>query len=193
MSSDSKRYRLDPIDFGDNDSKFAKFRRQLRNPSLFTFILISLVALAVPVLIVLPGFYSGARENLPYFNNDLRVSLFELRVAVPSNIIPYLRQRMEIMRGADNPDEWNGVSYESGPCNQGNLDGLPEGKYSDAVAMACASIYSVQTDFGALCQSAESCYVPNAAVERLDEIESELLLSFHDAYSYLAEEESAEP
>lgn len=193
VSSSPKPYRIAPIDFGDNDSAFARFRRQLRNPSLLTFVVLTLAALAVPVLILLPGFYSGARENIRYFTTEFTVNIFELQVAVPSNIVPYLRQRMEIMRNAAGPSEWNGVSFESGPCNLDNLTELPEGKYADAVAVACQRIYTVQTTYGASCATASSCAVPVAAVAELDEIEAELLLEFSDAYSYLAEEETSEP
>ena len=193
MSSSPNPYRIAPIDFGDNDSAFARFRRQLRNPSLPTFIILTLVVLSVPVLILLPGFYSGARENARYFTAEFTVNLFELRVAVPSNVVPYLRQRMEIMRNASDPTEWNGVSFESGPCNLDNLAGLPEGKYADAVAVACDRILTVQTTYGPSCATADMCAVPEEAVQELDAIESALLLEFSDAYSYLAEEETSEP
>lgn len=193
MSSSPNPYRIAPIDFGDNDSAFARFRRQLRNPSLPTFIILTLVVLAVPVLILLPGFYSGARENIGYFTTEFTVNLFELRVAVPSNIVPYLRLRMEIMRDASDPTEWNGVSFESGPCNLDNLTALPEGKYADAVAVACERIHTVQTTYGASCATAASCSIPAEAARELDAIESDLLLEFSDAYSYLAEEQTSEP
>ena len=193
MSSEPKPYRIAPIDFGDSDSVMGRLRRQLRNPSMLTFILISLMAVSIPVLIVLPGFYSGARENLRYFTTEFTTNLFELRVAVPSNVVPYLRQRMEVMRRADEPIEWSGVSFQSGPCYFQNLDGLPEGKYADAIADACQRIHVVQTEFSSSCDTAGACVIPEVAVQRLDEIEADLLLAFADAYSYLAEEQTEEP
>ena len=193
MSSEPKPYRIAPIEFGDDDSVFARFRRQLRNPSLLTFIVISLIVVAIPVLIVFPGFYSGARENLPYFTTEFSVPLIELRISVPSNVVPYLRQRMMIMRNADEPIEWSGVSFEDGPCNAGNLDALPDGRYTDAVAEACRDIHVVQTEFNSYCATAESCAVPEEAVARLDEIEDSLMSVFVGAYSRLTQEQNAEP
>lgn len=195
MSADQKQYRISPIDFGDGDGLVARVRRAIRNPSLLTFIVMALVVLAIPVLIVAPGFYSGARENLPYFDSEFRVRLFELRVAVPSNIVPYLRQRMEIMRNADEPTEWNAVSPTSGPCNAGNLAELPEGKYTDAIAVACEGIYGVQTEYTDSCSAADACAPPAEAIAKIDAIEDALLAEFIDAYSYLSteNEEGSDP
>ena len=193
MSSEPKQYRIAPIDFGDDDSVVARFRRQLRNPSLLTFIVISLIVVTIPVLIVLPGFYSGARENLPYFTTEFSVPLIELRIAVPSNVVPYLRQRMMIMRNADEPVEWGGVSFQDGPCKATNLDQLPVGRYADAVAEACRSIHVVQTEFSSYCDTPTSCAVPAEAVQRLDEIEDAMMQVFVGAYSSLREEQTADP
>ena len=193
MSSEPKQYRLAPIEFGDDSSVVARFRRQLRNPSLLTFIVLSLIVVTIPILIVLPGFYSGARENLPYFTTEFSVPLIELRIAVPSNVVPYLRQRMTIMRNADEPLEWSGVSFQNGPCKASNLDELPEGKYAGAVADACSSLHVVQTEFSSYCDTLASCTVPAEAVERLDQIEDALMQVFIGAYARRTEEQTADP
>lgn len=193
MSPEPKPYRIAPIEFGDDASVLARFRRQLRNPSLLTFIVISIIVVAIPVLIVLPGFYSGARENLPYFTTEFSVPLIELRISVPSNVVPYLRQRMMIMRNAEEPIEWSGVSFDDGPCHAVNLDALPDGRYADAIAEACRNIHAVQIEFNSYCETRESCAVPDEAVVRLDQIEDSLMSVFVGAYSRLTQEQNAEP
>ena len=102
--SDGGLTRIGAIDFGDGDGRFAKLRRQVRNPSLLTFFIMALVALSIPVAIAFPGFYSGAQEGIVRIRQD--ASLNVLEVSTPSYVFPYLQRNIQLMKEAQTQLEW---------------------------------------------------------------------------------------
>ncbi len=176
-----KLTRIGAIDYGDADSWLAKLRRQVRNPSLLTFIIMAAVALAIPLAIVAPGFYSGAREGIVRIRQDPFVQFLE--VATPSHVYPYLQRNIQLMKNADTQSEWRRISFKLGPCSEANLVQFPEGKYTRGIAQACDDLHNIQLDFAEDCLTETSCNIPPAAIARLDAVSTNLQTTFSDAYS----------
>ena len=173
--------RIGAIDYGDSDSWFAKLRRQIRNPSLLTFIIMTIVALSIPLAIVAPGFYSGAREGIVRIRQDPFVQFLE--VSTPSHVYPYLQRNIQLMKTADTQSEWRRISFRLGPCNEANLAQFPAGKYTAGIAQACDDLHNIQLDFAEDCVSETSCNIPPAAIARLETVSTNLQETFSDAYS----------
>ena len=117
--------RIGAIDYGDSDNWLAKLRRQVRNPSLLTFFIMAIVALSIPLAIVAPGFYSGAKEGIVRIRQDPFVQFLE--VSTPSHVYPYLQRNIQLMKTADTQSEWRRISFKLGPCHEANLAQFPEG------------------------------------------------------------------
>lgn len=176
-----KLTRIGAIDYGDSDSLFAKLRRQIRNPSLLTFFIMALVILAIPLAIVAPGFYSGAKEGIVRIRQDPFVQFLE--VATPSHVYPFLQRNIQLMKDADTQSDWRRISFKLGPCHEANLAQFPEGKYTQGIAQACDDLHNIQLDFAEDCISETSCNIPPAAIARLDTVSTSLQETFSDAYS----------
>ena len=176
-----KLTRIGVIDYGDADGWFARLRRQIRNPSLLTFIIMAIVALLIPVAIVAPGFYSGAKEGIVRIRQDTFVQFLE--VSTPSHVYPYLQRNIQLMKAAETQYEWRRISFKLGPCHESNLQQFPQGKYTDAIVNACNDLHNIQLDFADDCISDASCNIPPAAIARLDTVSLFLQESFSDAYS----------
>ncbi len=176
-----KLTRIGAIDYGDSDSLFAKLRRQIRNPSLLTFFIMALVILAIPLAIVAPGFYSGAKEGIVRIRQDPFVQFLE--VATPSHVYPFLQRNIQLMKDAETQSDWRRISFKLGPCHEANLAQLPEGKYTQGIAQACDDLHNIQLDFAEDCISETSCNIPPAAIARLDAVSTSLQETFSDAYS----------
>lgn len=176
-----KLTRIGAIDYGDSDSLFAKLRRQVRNPSLLTFFIMALVILAIPLAIVAPGFYSGAKEGIVRIRQDPFVQFLE--VSTPSHVYPFLQRNIQLMKDAETQSDWRRISFKLGPCNEANLAQFPEGKYTTGIAQACDDLHNIQLDFAEDCISETSCNIPPAAIARLDAVSTSLQETFSDAYS----------
>ena len=118
-----KLTRIGAIDYGDDDGRLARLRRQLRNPSLITFFILAIIAISIPVGIAFPGFYSGAKEGIVRIRQDPVVHFLE--VATPSFVYPYLQRNIEQMKSAQSQYEWRRISFKLGPCFEPNLGNSP--------------------------------------------------------------------
>ena len=176
-----KLTRIGAIDYGDSDSLFAKLRRQVRNPSLLTFIIMAALALAIPLAIVAPGFYSGAKEGIVRIRQDPFVQFLE--VSTPSHVYPFLQRNIQLMKDAETQADWRRISFKLGPCHEANLAQFPDGKYTQGIAQACGDLHNIQLDFAEDCISDTSCNIPPAAIARLDVVSTFLQETFSDAYS----------
>jgi len=176
-----KLTRIGAIDYGDADGWFARLRRQIRNPSLLTFIIMAIVAAAIPLAIIGPGFYSGAKEGIVRIRQGTFVQFLE--VATPSYVYPYLQRNIDQMKDAETEYEWRRISFKLGPCHQTNLSQFPAGKYTDGIASACNELHDIQIEFAGSCTSDISCNIPPAAIARLDAVSDSLRDTFADAYS----------
>ena len=176
-----KLTRIGTIDFGDGDGWVARLRRQLRNPTLLTFLILTVVVLAIPFSIAFPGFYSGAKEGIVRIRQDPVVHFLE--VATPSFVFPYLQRNIQQMKNAQSQSEWRRISFKLGPCFEPNLSQFPDGKYTQGIASACEDLHQIQLDFAEDCISATSCNIPPAAIARLDAVSERLQETFSDAYT----------
>ena len=176
-----KLTRIGAIDYGDGDGWAARLRRQVRNPSLLTFLVMAVIALAIPVGIAAPGFYSGAKEGVWRIRQDPVVHFLE--VATPSYVYPYLQRNIVQMKASQTQYEWRRTSFKLGPCHQGNLAQFPEGKYTDGIAAACEELHEIQFGYADTCISDASCNIPPAAIARLDAVSTRLQETFSDAYT----------
>lgn len=173
--------RIGAIDYGDTDSWLAKLRRQIRNPSLLTFFIMAVVALSIPLAIVAPGFYSGAKEGIVRIQREPFVQFLE--VATPSHVYPYLQRNITLMKNAESQYEWRRISFKLGPCHEANLAQFPKGKYTEGISNACNDLHNIQLDFAKYCTTDASCNIPSAAIARLDAVSVRLQETFSDAYS----------
>ena len=142
---------------------------------------VPIVAAAIPLAIIAPGFYSGAKEGIVRIRQGTFVQFLE--VATPSYVYPYLQRNIDQMKNAETEYEWRRISFKLGPCHQTNLSQFPAGKYTDGIANACNELHDIQIEFAGSCTSDISCNIPPAAIARLDAVSDSLRDTFADAYS----------
>ena len=173
--------RIGAIDHGDARGRFARLRRQIRNPSLLTFFIMAIVAVSIPIAIVGPGFFSGAKQGIVRIRQGPALQFLE--VSTPSYVYPYLQRNITLMKNAETEYEWRRISFKLGPCHETNLSQFPAGKYTNAISSACNDLHNIQIDFAADCTSAVDCNIPPAANARLEAVSVNLQEAFSDAYS----------
>ena len=165
-------------------SRLDRVRRELRNPSMLTVILIAVIVAAVPIAIMAPKWVSTAQHNLGQRNeaNQLREdSMVSVEVFIPSLIAPWMANQMDRMMVAASPEEWNRTSFTNGPCFTRNLSQLPDGKYSAAIVQACHDMDSIQSRYAGECPSAETCNFSQDARAALITARAEMFEVFSDA------------
>lgn len=188
-----------PVSAPQKESLQARFRRELRNPSMLTVVLIVVVVAAIPLAIFAPGWVETTRQSFEDRNaaDALRDSqLISSSVLVPSQIAPWMLDRIEVMESADSPARWNQTSFTEGPCNSRNLSQLPAGQFSTAIVEGCGDLAQIQADHASECRSIQVCNISDTALARLDGVRINLLEAFSEAglvIPYSREEERIGP
>ena len=151
-------------DFSTNASPrpswLERVRRELRNPSMLSVILIVVVVAAVPIAIMAPKWVSTAQHNLGQRDQATQLredSMVRVEVFIPSLIAPWMANQMDRMMVASSPEAWNRTSFTNGPCLSRNLSELPDGKFSDAIVQACHDMVAIQARYAGECPSTDSC------------------------------------
>lgn len=159
--------------------------------------LIVLAVLIVPLAMLLPSWISTTQDSFQARDDAdaMRDSMiFSSSLLVPSQITPWMFGQIDRMKEVESPAEWNATSFTAGPCDAGNLSGLPSGKYADAISDACIDLHQIQVDYAGDCRSIQVCELSDTAVARLDQTRAALLEAFADSgfvTPYQREEEPA--
>lgn len=172
------------LSYQNDDSRIARFRRELRNPSMITVILIVLAAATVVLAPFAPGWVSTTRDSFDAMAAQKELneaSKSSLGVSVPSQIAPWMAVQARTMTEAEGPLDWKVVSFRNGPCYAGNLSQLPVGKYSDAIAQACSSFDDIQQRYSGDCFLASNCNVPEVAKAEIAQAMDIVWEAFSDA------------
>ena len=173
-----------PLNLYSDESRKARLRRELRNPSKLTVIIIVVATLGVPLAMLLPSWVSTFQDSLDRRQRGEEFrdrTLVSANVLVPSQIAPWMLNEIGRMEGADSPASWKATDFTKGPCDAVNLSQLPAGQYSDAVAATCADLHDIQTKYARNCISVATCAIPEVALTRLETAKDELLVAFSDA------------
>lgn len=173
-----------PADLFSDESFSARLRRELRNPSMISVILIAVVIVAIPTAIFIPKWVSTAKDSFEERNQDaerFNESILSITELVPGQIAPWMVSQINRMLVADTPFEWNQVSFTEGACFPGNLAQLPAGKYSDAVVQACTDMASIQTRHAGECPSVAICNFSAEAKAELTGVKEDLFAAFADS------------
>ena len=154
------------LSFENDTSVRARFKRELRNPSMITVGLIALAAVSIVLAPFASSWISTTQEGFAALakqkeRNEANKS--SLEASVPSQIAPWIAAQARTMTEARGPLEWKVVSFRSGPCDPENLAQLPVGKYSAAIAQACGSLDDIQQRYSGDCFLATTCDVPELA------------------------------
>ncbi len=172
------------LSFKNDGSRIARFRRELRNPSMITVILIVLAAATVVLAPFAPGWVSTTRDSFDAMAAQKELneaSKSSLGAAVPSQIAPWMAVQARTMSEAEGPLDWKVVSFRNGPCDAGNLSQLPVSKYSDAIAQACSSFDDIQQRYSGDCFLASKCNVPEVAKAEIAQAMGIVWEAFSDA------------
>lgn len=172
------------LSFDNDTSKMARFRRELRNPSMMTIILIVVVVSVVIFGPFVPGWVSttqGSFEAIAKTKDINESSMKSLGAIVPSQIAPWMSTQVNTMIAAEGPLDWQVVSFRQGPCDPENLVQLPDSKYSTAIATACNDIDDIQQLYSGKCFLASDCNVPDEAVTELKLAMDRVWEAFSDA------------
>ena len=165
----------------DNDiSRLARFRRELRNPSMWTIFIIVTVAAVVVFAPFAHGWVETARSSFKSVARQKEIqdkSMISLGAIVPSR----MGQQVNTMIRAEGPVEWRVVSFRAGPCDTGNLSQLPASKYSTSIATACNDLDSIQQRYSGSCFLASDCNVPEVAKNELKAAMGLVWEAFSDA------------
>ncbi|MCI0835355.1 MAG: hypothetical protein J4N66_11360 [Chloroflexi bacterium] len=172
------------LSYTNDSSRIARFKRELRNPSMITVILMVLVAATVVLAPFAPGWVSTTRESFDAMaeqreRNEAGIS--SIGAIVPSQIAPWMAVQARTMIAAEGPLEWKAVSFERGPCDAGNLSQLPVSKYSNAIAQACSSFDEIQQRYSGDCFIASDCNVPEVAIAEIMQTMNIVWDEFSDA------------
>lgn len=154
------------LSFENDTSVKARFKRELRNPSMITVGLIALAALTIVLAPFASSWISTTQagfEAMAKQKERNAANKSSLEASVPSQIAPWIAAQARTMTEAQGPLEWKVVSFKSGPCAPENLAQLPAGKYSSAIAQACGSLDDIQQRYSRDCFLATTCDVPELA------------------------------
>ena len=172
------------LSYTNDSSRIARFKRELRNPSMITVILMVLVATTVVLAPFAPGWLSTTRESFGAMaeqreRNEAGIS--SIGAIVPSRIAPWMAVQARTMIAAEGPLEWKAVSFRRGPFDAGNLSQLPVSKYSNAIAQACSSFDEIQQRYSGDCFIASDCNVPEVAITEIMQTMDQVWEAFSDA------------
>ncbi len=185
-----------PVSAPEKPSLFARLRRELRNPSMLTVTLIVVAVLAGPLAVLVPSWVETAQQSLrdrAESNERRDAQLVDLSVQLPSQIAPWLLDRIEVMESASSPAEWNETLFTDGPCNANNLSQIPTGPFVVSVAETCESLQKIQSDHASECGSVQVCNISDTALGRLGAVRVALLDTFADAGLVIPYEREEEP
>jgi hypothetical protein len=173
-----------PADLFASESRMDRLRRELRNPSMLTVIIITALVLAIPLAIFVPKWVSTTQNSLEEraqdtaLRDDTMLSITEL---VPGQVAPWLASHINRMLVADSPFEWTRVSFASGPCLPANLAQLPGGKYSEAIVTACQDMAAAQVEYARECPNVANCNFSAESRAELTRIRTEMFDAFADS------------
>ncbi|GIT58086.1 MAG: hypothetical protein EGP07_02840 [SAR202 cluster bacterium] len=155
-----------------NETTFlARFRRELRNPSMLTVFLIVISFLVIVLAPFAPKWVITTQDSLEAISEQKKIdqqSMGSFTAIVPSQIAPWMAQQASTMSSATGPLEWKVVSFRTGPCDLENLSQLPDGKYSDAIVEVCGELDRIQQHYSGNCFLATDCNVPAIAKEEIE-------------------------
>ena len=97
-----------------------------------------------------------------------------------------------MMVEADEPLDWNAVSFRDGPCDADNLSQLSAGKYSDAVAQACRALDDIQQRHSPNCITALNCNISEVAKSEIVQTADNMWESFSDGGFVLSDTEEGQ-
>jgi hypothetical protein len=172
------------LSFENSTSKGARFRRELRNPSMLTIFLIVAIVSVVVFAPFVPGWVSTTKNSFEAMAKKKEIneaSMSSITAIVPSQISPWLATQANTMINAEGPLDWQVVSFRSGACNGDNLSQLPSGKYSDSIGAACVQLDLIQQRYSGKCFRAVDCNVPEVAKEEIRAAIDNVWVAFSDA------------
>lgn len=136
-----------------DSSRWARLRRELRNPSMLTVMVLIMSMLVIPMSFVLPQTITTAEDSFSDLYEGRRRaedSLISENLYVPSLIRPWLNGRVRIMQEAENLYEWTVTDFSEGGCNHNNLAQL-SGEYAFAISQACSDVDRIQREYTSDC------------------------------------------
>ncbi len=154
------------LSFNNKTTRGARFRRELRNPSMLTVILLATVVLVIVLAPFAPKWISTTQDSFAAIAKQKEIqeaSMSSIAAIIPSQISPWLAVQTNTMINAEGPLDWNVVSFRSGSCAPQNLSQLPAGKYSASIATACDTLDDIQLRYSRTCFLASNCNVPEVA------------------------------
>lgn len=172
------------ISFDNENSKLARFRRELRNPSMTTVILIAVIVISALAAPFAPGWITttkGSFESIAEQKELNEAAMSPIGAIVPSQIAPWMATQARTMMEAEGPLDWKVVNFRTGPCDPDNLIQLPAGKYSDAIRTACGSLDEIQQHYSGNCFLASDCNIPEAAKNDITQTMDGVWNAFSDA------------
>lgn len=180
------------LSFENDTSRKARFKRELRNPSLLTVVLIALAVLVVVLGPFVPGWVNTTQHSFDAIARTKErneSSMKSIGVIVPAQIAPWMSSKVDTMIAAEGPLDWRVASFRSGPCKPENLSQLPDSKYSTSIATACNEIDDIQQLYSGSCFLASDCNVPEQAKEELELAIGKVWDAFADAGFVLSYEQ----
>lgn len=185
-----------PVNASEHQTLLARFRRELRNPSMMTVFLIIAAVLVIPLALLVPSWVETTRGSFQDRRaaDELRDStMISSSVQVPAQIAPWVLDQIEHMEDAGGPLTWHLTSFTEGPCNATNLSQLPAGPFADAIATSCVSLNQIQIDHADECPSVAACNFSSSVAERLDGVRVALLDTFAEAGLVIPYKRDEEP
>ncbi len=172
------------LSFDNNTSRSARFRRELRNPSMLTILILTTIVLVVLVGPFAPKWISTTKGSFDAIAKQKEIqeaSMGSFTAVIPSQIAPWLSVQANTMINAEGPLDWQVVSFRTGSCATENLTQLPTGKYSTSIAVACDEHDEIQQLYSGNCFLASNCHVPEEAKQKITAAMDSVWEAFSDA------------
>ncbi len=164
----------------------------MRNPNWLTVTAMVLLVLAIPLAVFGPGVIHSASAGLDQIKE--RKAHPPIASAPGTWISPWLRNQATRMMNAAEPTDWRAVSFQTGPCHPGNLEQLPQEKWSTSIVTACGRMNDIQLRYAGDCAATGECVIPSKAKEELQAVTDYLIAEFADSglvVPYKVEEQPA--
>jgi hypothetical protein len=172
------------LSFKNDTSRSARFKRELRNPSMLTVLILATVVLVVVVGPFAPKWVSTTQDSFKAIAKQKETqesSLASFSAIIPSQISPWLALQANTMINAEGPLDWQVVSFRTGPCDSDNLSQLPAGKYTTSIVTACDQLDEIQQLYSGDCFLASDCHVTEEAKHKITSTMDGVWEAFSDA------------
>jgi hypothetical protein len=162
--------------YEEDNSRSARLKRALQNPSKRTILIAVVILLAVASPFIMStidtaqeGIGSVTAEHDLAENMNLGPGDLD-----DAGIAPFLVSQSETMAGATSPIHWEVGNYRFGVCGEERVGEITDATYGAEIAASCELLYDIQGKYSRDCYIAATCEVKGSTKDELAAVATKL-------------------